>query len=282
MGAPGRAFNIGARMSTEKRESPGETDSSRSRWAGMSDAELVAAVQGGERLALDEFIVRFGRLLFDRARRVGIGRLQCEDVVVRVIETVGQRLATGEIRIQSSAAAYLVRCFQREYARSEIAAKRRARVVRERIRDAAGTGEQVVQGLCSEYAIAASCGPDWEPLPIALAVERLATMVEDELTDDEERLLTWVSNEVDLGVIARGLGLKYDTLAKRIRRLRVRMRTAALRHAEHFELEERRALVRFFTRANQLSEAAALSASIDRGTTSPDRQVDDPLSGKDQ
>jgi hypothetical protein len=269
-------------MSGEKGDGPPEAQTTRARWALISDADVVAGIQRGDPWALDEFIVRFGRLLFDRARRLGIPRARCEDTVVRVIEAVGQRLAAGEIQIQSSVAAYLVRCFQREYARAEKTEQRRARILRERMQDSADTGEQFVQGSCSEYVIATSRGSDWEPAPIALAVERLATMIEDELTADEERLLTWVSNEVDLGALAREFGLKYDTLAKRIRRLRVRMRTAALRHAEHFALEERQALVRFFTRADRLYEAAVLTASIDTGSVSPVNPIDDPASRKDQ
>ncbi len=252
-----------ASMSMKRDEGPDDKHTARDRCARMSDAELVAAVQEGDSPALDEFIVRFSRLLFDRARRLGIPRIQCEDAVVWVIETVAQRLALGEILIRSSVAAYLVRCFQREYARTEKKEQVRADMLRERMHDPARTGEHMVIGLCSEYAVGASRGPGWEPPPASLAVERLATMIEDELTADEERLLVWMSNEVDLSAIAREFGLKYDTLAKRVRRLRERMRTAALRHAEQFELEERKVLVRFFTRANRLYEAAVLSASID-------------------
>ena len=261
---------------------PRERESAADRAAGLSDAELVAALERGHSTALDEFITRFSRLLFDRAHRLGISRLQCEDVVVRVIETLGQRVMLGEIRIQSSVAAYVVRSFQREFARSEVRARTRARALRERLHDPAGTGERLVQGLCSEHALVSSRGPGWEPPPVSIAVERLASMIEDDLTADEERLLAWVSNEVDLGAIARELGLKYDTLAKRIRRLRERMRAAALRHAEHFGLEERRALVRFFTRADRLYEAAALSAGIDRRSVSPAAPIQGPGSGEDE
>ena len=209
-------------------------------------------------------------------------RSQSEDAVTRVIEGVGQRLAAGELQIRSSVPAYLVRCFLREYARGEKADQKRSRLLRERTIEAAGNGERLVQGLCSEYAINASRGPDWEPPPLSLAVERLATMIEDELTAEEERLLVWMSNEVDVSTIAREFGLKYDTLAKRIRRLRARMRAAAVRHAEHFALEERRALVRFFTRANHACEAAALSASLGASADLPGATDDDPASRGNQ
>src|SRR5687768_16455587 len=103
MDAPRRSdLPIGASMSKERDPASRDAETAGGRWARMSDAELVAAMQDREALALDQFIVRFSRLLLYRARRLGIARFHCEDAVLRVIEAVGLRLATGEIRIQSS------------------------------------------------------------------------------------------------------------------------------------------------------------------------------------
>ncbi len=253
------------------------------RYAAMSDAELVTGIQLDDRFAVDEFIARFHRLLLNRAWRVGIRRELCDETIIMLLERVIAAIAIGRLKIHTSVSAYLVQAFQREYAKVERSRRARARLLRENAADYVGTGEVAMMGLISEYSVQASRGPGWEPQPLPLAVERLASMIDEELTEEHQRFVLYVANEVSIRDLAAEFDLTYEVLAKRITRLREKMREAALRHAEQFRLEDRAYLATFFNRANRLYEAAVLAASVlrERARKAEEAQTQDGT-GEDQ
>jgi hypothetical protein len=234
------------------------------RHAAMTEAELIAGIQLDDRWAIDEFVRRYHRLLLNRAWRAGIAAQWSEDTVVQVLQRVLERIALGRLSVRTSLAAYLVAAFWHEYRKVERVRRERERLLRRNLADPAGTREGYTVGVVSQYSVRASHGPEWEPLPIPLAVERLASMLEDELSEDEQRFLIWVANDLSIRELAKEFDTDYETLRKRIWRLRERMRETALRFADHFRLEERMELERFFERAQRLYEAAMMEASVAR------------------
>ncbi len=233
-------------------------------YAAMTEAELAAGIQLDDRWAMDEFVRRYHRLLLNRAWRAGIPRQLCEDTVLLVLQRVIEAIALGRLTVRTTLAAYLVASFRHEYRRAERVRRERQRLLRRDAGDPAGTGAGCTLGLISEYSIRASHGPDWEPLPIPAAVERLASMIEEELSEEEQRFLVWVANEVSIRELATEFEATYEGLRKRIWRLRERMREMALRFAEQFTLTERAQLKAFFTRSQRLHEAAVMEASLAR------------------
>jgi hypothetical protein len=113
---------------------------------------------------------------------------------------------------------------------------------------------------CSEYARRAGGGG--EPTPLSPALERLAAALERGLSEVERQLAVWLSHCAPQREIAAWLGIAYKAAAKRIERLRARLQSAALRHLETAEGDERRELLTFLGRASLAPGPAAELASV--------------------
>ena len=217
-----------------------------SRW---SDAELVAAMRRNEAGAFREFFARFAPLVTAMAR----ARRMPADVLA---ERVGEFLDDAAMRLSrlvspppTALAAYLAASFRRR----DYNHVRDLRC-RERLRDAyavdAGAGsERAILSATSEDAVRTSHGPGWEGAALAPAIERLALVLEEGITDDERQLLAWLGARVPQREIALWLGVTHGAIRVRITRLRARLRDAAMRHAFRLEGTERAELARFFRRA---------------------------------
>jgi hypothetical protein len=214
----------------------------------LGDADLIDAMRASDPRAVDEFIVRHQRLLFDRARFAGILRRDCEDHIIEVVEEVAILIVTHRIRPTKALGAYVVKCFFNRLADVVEDAKRRRRIVSENTEDAPAHGERAVLGLVSEDAIRSSQGPEWECVPLSEPLRRLASMIEEGLSAEDEQLLAWHSRYVSLRQIASWLGVSYAAAAQRSWRLRERLRETATQYAFSFSTKERRELADFFDR----------------------------------
>ena len=105
-----------------------------------------------------------------------------------------------------------------------------------------------VGGSVSQAALRESQGPGADRTPASTAVERLASMVEEGLTAEEELILSWVSRWVPQSDIAEWLGITHGAARNRVMRLRARLKDVALQHAATFTGRERSELADFFRR----------------------------------
>jgi hypothetical protein len=122
---------------------------------------------------------------------------------------------------------------------------------RDREREGAASGYDPtapIEGLISEATRRASAGPDYDRTPASPALERLASMLEQGLSDDEELLFSWVSRWVPQSVIAEWLGVTHGAVRNRVMRLRARLKDATLQHAASFTGRERVEIEEFFRR----------------------------------
>jgi DNA-binding CsgD family transcriptional regulator len=109
-------------------------------------------------------------------------------------------------------------------------------------------GERVHRTACSEASLRAAAGPLWEPVPLLRGVQRIASMLDEGLTDDERDILTWVSEHMLQSQIAEWLGVSYPTARKRLERLRARLAEVAERFRHSLSGRDRRDVDRFFER----------------------------------
>lgn len=217
-------------------------------YAELGDADLIDAMRASDSRAVVEFIIRHQRLLFERARLAGIRRQDCEDHIIEVVEEVAILIVTHRIRPTKALGAYVAKSFFNRLADIAEDAKRRRRVVRENAEDAPGQGERAMLGLVSEDAIRSSHGPDWECVPLSEPLLRLAGMIEEGLSAEDEQLLAWHSRYIPLREIASWLGMSYAAAAQRSWRLRERLREAARQYTLSLSPKERRELANFFDR----------------------------------
>jgi DNA-directed RNA polymerase specialized sigma24 family protein len=225
----------------------------------MGDAALVAALRCQDEGALREFYLRFRPALVGAAPRLGgyagdrvAAADDClADVAVHLITTNGPP--------PGSLPAYLARSL-RNRVLNEVRA--RARADRRELDAPAGSAQADLAGS-SQHALRAAGA--LETLPLAPPLERLATVLERELDQEERLLVVWMSNCAPPRDIARWLGIAYKAAAKRIERLRERLQTVALRHVETTDGDERRDLLGFLGRASLAPRPAARLAAMREG-----------------
>lgn len=216
----------------------------------LEDAALIDAMRANDSRAIDEFTIRHQRLLFDRARSAGIPRRECEDLIIEVVEDVAMLIVARRIRPTKGLAAYVGKCFFNRLADDVEEASRRRRVVRENSEEAPGQGERAMMSVVSENSIRDSHGPEWECMPLSEPLRRLATMIEEGLSAEEQQLLAWHSCYILLREIASWLGVSYAAAAKRSWRLREGLCETATRYAFSFSPRERKQLAEFFDRCS--------------------------------
>lgn len=196
-------------------------------YAGLEDAALVDAMRAGDERAIDEFIVRHERVLVQRAREAGLLRRDCDEVISDVVLKVGWLIVGRRIRPTRGLEAYVVRCFFNRLGKDAEQRKRQRRL-----------NESAVLEVMSEYSLRSSRGPGSEVVPLSAPLQRLASMIEEGLTAEEEQLLAWHSQYVPLREVASWLGISYANAAQRSWRLRQRLRAVATECAPAFSRED--------------------------------------------
>lgn len=233
----------------------------RAHWHETTDAELVAAMRGGSYEALREFYARFEPLVARYALRAGVMSDSWEedaydvlsDVVLSLVQTHPAsrgREAFRERQIVRDIHAYIQRAFRNHFLDAARAAERRERRDARATSSAEATGERMALASCSEGSVRASGGEaNGDSAGPSVAILRLASVLDAELSTDERQMLIWVSNAVPMREIAKWLGIGYSAAKVRLSRTRSRLRTRALRHVNECTGTEREELVELFRRS---------------------------------
>lgn len=226
-----------------------------SRYRNAGDRALIDGMRTLDPAALEEFVARFEDLVTLRAKkhRVPLAerRAWVADLLYDVAGTLS-RQARGTV--PEHLAGYLIGACRRK-----ALAMARDRLVREQIEDAlaregGGAAEHAVLSVCSEHSVRSTYGADVEPAPLPPVLERLVSMFDEGISDDERQLLAWIGQRIPYSEIAQWLGDTRTAVAKRVSRLRGRLIESALRFGTTLEREDRRELLRFLRRSDFLNE----------------------------
>jgi RNA polymerase sigma factor (sigma-70 family) len=220
-------------------------------WATLGERELVLAMRRDEPEAFTEFVARYHALLIRHARAARVGAAEQDAVVLEVLGDVAERLTSPGARIPRSLAAYLVASLKHRLLNSQRDAARHDRLREQALAELDTHHERAILSTCSEASLRASRGAAWEAPVVRPAMARLAAALDRVLTDDERRLVAWVGQHVPQHRIAEWLGVSQAAVAKRIARLRARLRRVAFAYVATQEPAEQRELQRFFRRLAQ-------------------------------
>lgn len=226
----------------------------RAAYRDLDDRSLIDAMRRGDEHAIDEFIVRHQRLLYDRVRQWRVALGDVEDCITDVLEDVAVLIVNGRIRPTRSLAAYVVKVFRVKLAQRAKADGRQRQAEYDATEEAGGLGERAIASAVSEATLRASRGIEWEPLPIPGAIARLAAMLDEAVSEEERRILTWLSNFVAQRDICDWMGVTYAAGTQRIWRLRERLRATARQYVDRFDDVEQIELQHFFRRMEQPGE----------------------------
>jgi len=191
----------------------------------LGDRALVTAMRGEERRAVVEFYRRFRPVLLVAVGRLGGGVPDGEALVEDVLTDAAVHFIGTATPLPLSVAGYLVRGLRNRVLNDVRARGRLARRVREAA-DPAPDAESVVAGCCSEYARRASAGPGrdaWDG-GVSPIVAHVAAVIEAAMTEEERVVATWLAHGVTQRQIAEWLGITEAAAAKRVSRLRARLR----------------------------------------------------------
>jgi DNA-directed RNA polymerase specialized sigma24 family protein len=211
------------------------------------ERELVARMRRDEASAYREFLRTFRPTLMDEARRLRVQPALRDEIVDECLDDVALQLRRETTAIPRALAPYLVRALRLHRLKQYRGERRR----RDREMEGAASGYDPaapMAGVISEATRRASAGPDYERTPASPALERLATMLEEGLSDEEQVLFSWVSRWVPQSVIAEWLGVTHGAVRNRVMRLRARLKEATLQHAASFTGRERVEIEDFFRR----------------------------------
>jgi DNA-directed RNA polymerase specialized sigma24 family protein len=219
------------------------------------EQDLVAGMRRDEPEAYKEFFQCFRPLLIAEARRLRVQPALCQELADECLDDVAMRLRRYTTPIPRSLAPYLVRALRIH--RLALRRDERRRASGEQGGDTSDNDPDApfVSAL-SQDTLRASAGPDGERTPASTALERLASMVEEGLSREEELLLSWVSRWVPQSDIAQWLGISHGAARNRVMRLRARLKEVALQHAATFTGRERAELGEFFRRTFATARAA--------------------------
>jgi hypothetical protein len=214
--------------------------------------------------ALEEFIDRFQHLVLLQARRLRVPSEDRKAWTADLLYDVASSICRQPHRIGLVALVpYLITACRRK-----VLVSRRDRMVRERtdaglMGDLGGEGESALLTTCSEDAVRRTYGPDVEPIALHPVLERLVSMFEHGVSNDERMLLSWVAQRTSYSLIATWLGITRSAAVKRVTRLRARLVDAAMRFGKSLGREDRAEFLRFVRRSRAFTEAdlEALAAS---------------------
>jgi hypothetical protein len=181
-----------------------------------------------------------------------------------VVEDVAMLVVGRKLRPTQALGGYMVRSFFNRLADDAAEWSERRRFVRENSDEAPGEDDAAVLDAVSEHTIRSSHGPDWEYVPLSAPLSKLASLIEEGLTGEEQQLLGWHSKYVPLRQIAEWLGVSYAAAAQRSWRLRQRLRDTALQYTSAFSRHEWRVIATF------LDRCAVAYARTARGKADPE------------
>jgi DNA-directed RNA polymerase specialized sigma24 family protein len=172
----------------------------------------------------------------------------CDEIVDECLDDVAMRLRRYTTPVPRSLAPYLVRSLRLHHLAQRRGDRRRSLDERDAAASDTVPSEAAVLSVVSVAAVRASAGEYAERHVGSTALERLASMVEEGLTDEEELILSWVSRWVPQRLVAEWLGISHGAARNRVMRLRARLKEIAMQHAASFPARERLELDEFFRR----------------------------------
>jgi hypothetical protein len=248
-------------------------DDARSRYARLSDRALLGAIRSHDGEAVEEFIRRYQALVLLQARRLRIAAEDRKHWAVEVLYQVASTIARDPTTTPRSLAPYLIVACRRK-----AVSEWRDRLTRERSEqkcadDIGALNERAVVGVCSEHAVRATYGPGWEFVHLPPVLERLVSLLEDSVSDEEQQLLSWVGQRVPYSLVAEWLGVSRNAAVKRVARLRGRLTKAAIQFGASLDAAEFSELLRFLRRAGVIGELRLLEThnQIQEGEDHDDR-----------
>lgn len=212
------------------------------------EMNLLPAIRRADESALKRFFVYFQPVLIDQARRMGIPRDECDEIVLTFLDDKVTELARIETE-PASLAGYVVRGF-----RNRVLNLRRDQLTRRGIYDNAmtyvgSTSQQIIAECHSEYGIKAALSPDEESPFLRPALIKLSEYSAAQLATEDIGLLMALGDRVPMREIAAWLGISYGNCRTRAHRLRERISRLALQYMKSLEPAERDEVKRFLTRA---------------------------------
>jgi RNA polymerase sigma factor (sigma-70 family) len=228
----------------------------------LGDRALVRAMREGNSPALAEFYRRFRPVLVAASGRLA-SECDRDTLVEDTLTDAAVYLIAARSTVPMSVAGYLVRGLRNRVLNELRSRDRLARRVEAAANgDGSGSGndQTAVEGCSSEYVRRISAGPEdldavgnADANHVAPAVARLAAALDAAMTPDERAMATWLANGVTQRQIAEWLGLSDAAAAKRVSRLRARLRAIAARHTVGAEPGDRRVLASFLRRAGHIA-----------------------------
>ena len=212
------------------------------------EQELVAGMRRDDPNAYRDFFRCYRPLLLGEARRLRIQPGLCDEIVDECLDDVAMRLRRYTSAIPRSLAPYLVRALRLHRLAQRRSERRRSFDEQEAATSDSAAAESAVLSTVSEATVRASAGDYAERQIGSTALERLASMVEEGLSEEEELILSWVSRWVPQRLVAEWLGISHGAVRNRVMRLRARLKEMAMQHAASFPDRERIELDEFFRR----------------------------------
>ena len=221
---------------------------SRESYRTFDEAGLVDAMRAADERAIDEFLTRYHRVMSDRARESRILAWHLEDAIVDVLQDVAVLIANGRVRPNRSIAAYLMATLRRRLMDQAEATSHREHAEQDAAADLPGEGERAVPSVVSESSWRSTYGPGFVPQPVPRVIERVVSMMEEGLAQEEQWILDALSSFVPQREICEWFGWSYTAGTQRIWRLRDRLRRTAISYADHFSQQEFAEVDAFFGR----------------------------------
>jgi RNA polymerase sigma factor (sigma-70 family) len=219
----------------------------------------------GDNQAFEEFFRRFHSSLVDEARRLGVQPALRIEAATDCLHDAIMALTHVTKAPPTSLAGYLVVSLRHDVMNGRRDQRTRMSRNERAVRETPITNESVVSETYSEGSLRASYGPEVEEINLAPPLERLASALDEGLTEEERHLLACLGQWVPQRLIAEWLGITYGALRVRVLRLRARLREAAMKYAGNLDDEEQRVLNRFFRRT--------MTATVDQDKDdTPDRR----------
>lgn len=232
-----------------------------------TDHELLQRMRRDDAVAIREFYRRFTPVLWKEARRAHVQPALRDDVAIDSLSDSAIHLMQATVAIPSNLTGYLVAAFRHRLTNDRRATSRRLAAGAAAV--SYGSDERVVREVCSEASLRASAGPAADAPPLSPVLERLSRVIDADITDQERRMLRWVSAAIPQRLIAEWLGITHNAARVRVLRLRDRLIEVALRYDGPWRPGERDELYAFFRRCG-LSERA-LRATQARESGAPER-----------
>ena len=170
------------------------------------EQELVAGMRRDEPNAYLDFFRCYRPLLLGEARRMRIQPGLCDEIVDECLDDVAMRLRRYTTPVPRSLAPYPIRALRLHRLAQRRGDLRRSSDERDAAASDTVPSEAAVLSAVSEATVRASAGEYVERHAGSTALERLASMVEEGLSDEEELILSWVSRWCRSGLLLSGSG----------------------------------------------------------------------------